>query len=186
MNRNDYTFDINDDTDRPVGFEPLPMGRYHVAISDAQLRDTKREDGLYLKVRFDVVEGAYTRRVVFENFNVENPSPEARSIGRAQLMQLLRAIGVTGNARLSDPMWIKQNMLDKQCLVQLTIERQPGFDPQNRVKAFFPVGVADNAAQPTLNLPPTPHPQTDVIQQAHAEPRISQTANPNDQDWARS
>ena len=82
----------------PVGnnnFAPLPAGWYTASITDAELKTTKLGNGQYIKVRYTISGPTHQGRVVFGNLNVRNPNPKAEEIGRQQLGELMRAIGVT-------------------------------------------------------------------------------------------
>jgi hypothetical protein len=76
-------------------FAPLPAGWYTASITDAELKTTKLGNGQYIKVRYTISGPTHQGRVVFGNLNVRNPNPKAEEIGRQQLGELMRAIGVT-------------------------------------------------------------------------------------------
>jgi hypothetical protein len=82
-----------------VDFKPLPAGWYSVTINKAELRNTKDGTGQYIAVRYDVTGPTHQGRVVFGNLNIKNKSEKAESIGRAQLGELMRALGL---AKLAD------------------------------------------------------------------------------------
>ena len=75
-------------------FKALPAGEYIVRAVSSEVKATKAGTGQYLKVRFDVVDGDHAGRVLFTNFNIQNPSEKAQEIGRQQLKQLAVAVGL--------------------------------------------------------------------------------------------
>ena len=75
-------------------FSPIPAGWYTAKISEAELKTTKAGNGQYINVRYDITGPEYQGRVVFGMLNITNPSQKAEDIGRAQLGELLRAIGL--------------------------------------------------------------------------------------------
>lgn len=77
-----------------ISFGPLPPGDYEAIISDIEQKATRAGTGMYLSIRFDVIAGPHAKRSVWTNINVENPNPQAESIGRTQLASLARATGI--------------------------------------------------------------------------------------------
>jgi len=90
----DEEFDVNT---LPVGdnnFDPLPAGWYSTTIQGAELKNTKSGSGQYIAIKYAITGPTHQGRVVFGNFNIKNANPTAESIGRQQIGELMRAIGV--------------------------------------------------------------------------------------------
>ena len=84
-------------SDMPQGnnnYEPLPAGWYTANITQAELKTTAAGDGQYIKVRYDITGPTHQGRVVFGNLNIKNASAKAEEIGRQQLGEIMRAIGL--------------------------------------------------------------------------------------------
>lgn len=82
--------------DEPQGFEPLPTDvEFHWEIADAEIKANKNQDGTILKVRCNVLGPSHAGRVVFANFNIQNPSQQAEQIAQQQLGAVCRALGIT-------------------------------------------------------------------------------------------
>lgn len=77
-----------------VGFEPVPAGWYNVMIDDTELRPTKKADGAYLNVRFNILDGQYAGQKIFQRLNLQNPSEAAKEIAFKQLSALCHAVGM--------------------------------------------------------------------------------------------
>ena len=75
-------------------FQPLPAGDYTVSIMSADLTPTKDGSGQYIKLKLSVLAPTHQGRIVFANLNIRNQSAKAEEIGRAQLGDILRAIGL--------------------------------------------------------------------------------------------
>ena len=75
-------------------FDPLPPGWYSATIASAALSANKAGTGSYVKLRCDITGPTHQGRVVFANINIRNASPEAERIGRQQLGELMRAMGL--------------------------------------------------------------------------------------------
>jgi len=81
--------------DLPQGNEPLPPGWYTANITQAELKSTAAGDGQYIKLRYDITGPTHQGRVVFGNLNIKNASAKAEEIGRQQLGEIMRAIGLS-------------------------------------------------------------------------------------------
>lgn len=76
-------------------FQPLPAGDYTVSIMSADLTATKAGDGQYIKLKLSVLAPTHQGRIVFSNLNIRNQSAKAEEIGRAQLGDIMRAVGLS-------------------------------------------------------------------------------------------
>ena len=118
--------------DMPEGqgnFEPIPAGWYNVTIQKADLRDTKDGTGQYINIQFSVTGPSYEGRVVFGMINIRNKSQKAEEIGRQQLGDLMRSLGI---GRLTDT----DQLIGGSCQIKVKIQEQEGYDPKNTVSAF--------------------------------------------------
>lgn len=88
-----------DDLPQGSTYDPLPPGWYTATIADAELKTTKDGSGQYIKIRYDITGHTHQGRVVFGNLNIKNASAKAEEIGRQQLGEIMRAIGL---ARVTD------------------------------------------------------------------------------------
>lgn len=134
-------------------FEPLPAGWYTATISAAELKDTKSGSGQYIKMRYDITGPSHQGRVVFGNLNIRNQNPKAEEIGRQQLGELMRAIGL---AKVSDT----DQLIGASLSIKLDIRQQEGYEPSNEVRAYksvsgsAPVAAAAHEAAPAKAAPP--------------------------------
>lgn len=120
--------------DLPVGqsgnFEPLPAGDYQVAIESAEIKDTNDRTGQYIKLKMKVNGPTHSGRVVFSNLNIRNKSPKAEEIGRQQLGDIMRAIGL---ATLTDT----DQLIGAPLTVKLSVKPADGqYEAGNEVKAY--------------------------------------------------
>lgn len=75
------------------GFEPLPNGVYRVLVTKSEGRDTAAGNGRFISMAFDVIEGQFKGRKVFNIFNTENPNADAVERGQSDLATLVEALG---------------------------------------------------------------------------------------------
>ena len=117
--------------DAPVSYDPIPDGEYTLKALDAEQKTTSRGDGTYIKVKFEVVKGEYAGRLLWQNFNIENPSQKAQNIGRQQLVAWATACGKP-DADDTD------KLLEKPFRAAVGIEKGTGgYSDSNRIKAFL-------------------------------------------------
>ena len=142
--------------DEPQGFEPLPTDvEFHFEIADAELKANKNQDGTILKVRCNVIGPSHAGRVVFANFNIQNPSQQAEQIAQQQLGALCRALGITA---LSD----SDELLGGQFLARCRTKAANGqYAAQSEldygtVKPLGGSGPAKTANKPAAQARPAP------------------------------
>jgi hypothetical protein len=114
----------------PVGnnnFEPLPEGWYNATITGAEIKATKTGDGKFIAVKYTVTGPSHQGRVVFGNLNIKNASTKAEEIGRSQLGDIMRAIGL---AKVTDT----DQLIGGNLGIKLSLKT--GEYAGNEVKAF--------------------------------------------------
>jgi len=121
-------------------FEPLPAGNYKCVITDREQKPTKAQNGSYLQLKIEVIEGHYTGRVVFDRLNLVNPNATAVEIAT----RTLKSIG----AALQVPLHNSEELLDKPLMVKLAVRpASNGYDASNDVKGYASAGAATAAPQ---------------------------------------
>jgi hypothetical protein len=122
-------------------FEPLPAGWYSVVVNGAEIKNTKAGNGQYIAVRYDVTGPTHQGRVVFGNLNIKNPNPKAEEIGRQQLGELMRAIGLSA---LQDT----DQLIGGQLQIKLDVRESEQYGASNDVKGFKVNGSMPQVAAP--------------------------------------
>jgi hypothetical protein len=74
--------------------DPVPAAWYNVKIDETDVLPTSKNDGMYVKVVFVIMDGQFAGRKIFNNYNFENKNPIAEEIGKKQLRALGDCIGV--------------------------------------------------------------------------------------------
>lgn len=127
-------------------YDPLPAGWYTAMIAGADLQATKDGSGQYIKIKYSITGPSHQGRIVFGNLNIKNQSAKAEEIGRAQLGELMRAIGL---ARVQDTdQLIGGNLSIKLDIRPARTDSATGktYDAQNEVKGYKVVGGSTTAA----------------------------------------
>ena len=113
-------------------FDPLPPGWYSATMSAAEIKSTKTGTGQYIALRYDITGPTHQGRVVFGNLNIRNQSPKAEEIGRQQLGDICRAIGL---ARVGDT----DQLIGNSLMIKLDIEKSEQYGDKNQVRGFKPI-----------------------------------------------
>ena len=144
MARLDIGFSADELPESRGDYEPLPEGWYSAEIADAEIRVTKDGTGQYIRCRYNITGPTKAGRVVFGNVNIINKSAQAEKIGRQQLGELMRSVGI---GRLEDT----DQLIG--CPLQIKLSIRPaenGYAAQNDVRGFrSPEGAAPAKAAPT-------------------------------------
>lgn len=86
-------FNANE-VDPSTGFDPIPAGKYLAVVSESEMKATKSGNGQYLQLTFEVAEGPYKGRKLWDRLNIHNANKTAEQIAKSQLSALCRAVGV--------------------------------------------------------------------------------------------
>lgn len=127
-------------------FDPLPEGWYNATISGAELKPTKAGDGSYIAIKYAITGPTHQGRVVFGNLNIKNPSTKAEEIGRQQLGDIMRAMGL---AVVRDT----DQLLGGNLGIKLSV--RTGEYEGNEVKRFKAIGAALPSVKPMSGTVPT-------------------------------
>ena len=147
-------------------YDPIPEGWYDVEIKGAELRTTKAGTGQYIAVRYDVTGPTHAGRVIYGNLNVSNPNPKAEEIGRQQLGELMRSIGL-GVVQDTD------QLIGGRLSIKVSIRKSEQYGDSNDVKGFK--ALAGGAA-PAAPSAPAPQPAAAPAPAAASAPPWAQRA----------
>jgi len=154
--RLDETISIGSLPESDRSYDPVPPGWYAARIHSAEVKATKAGNGQYIKVRYDIVGPAHQGRVIFGNLNIRNPNPKAEQIGRQQLGELMRAIGL---AEIQDT----DQLIGGTCEIKLDVQAADGeYAARNEVRGWkhgaggTPAAAKPDAAKPQWAQPDAP------------------------------
>ena len=123
-------------------FQPVPAGWYTAVINGAELKSTNAGTGKYIAVRYDITGPTHQGRVIFGNLNIENPNPTAERIGREQLGELMRAVGL---GKVTDT----DQLIGSVLSIKVAIKESEQYGAKNEVKGF----KGNGGALPTPSAP---------------------------------
>jgi len=82
--------------------DAMPAGWYIAAMDQSDSKPTKDGSGMYLELRFDILDGQYKGRKVFARLNVKNNNPQAVEIAYKDLAAICHAVGAVGLVQSTD------------------------------------------------------------------------------------
>ena len=161
-----FGFDTTDvEVSAPAEYDPIPEGEYTLKALEAEEKETSKGDGSYIKVKFEVAKGEYAGRLLWQNFNINNPSERAQQIGRQQIVAWATACGKP-DADDTD------KLLEKPFKAVVDIQAgNNGYKPSNRIKVF----LFDSDDKPTAKAAPKATPAA-----AKPAPAAAKAGNPWD------
>ena len=126
-------------TNSTGSFDPIPVGWYTASVVDALLKDSK-SGGQYINVRYDILGPTNAGRVIYGMITIRNASSKAEEIGRMQLADLMRAIGLVAIGDTDE-------LIGGKCQIKVEIQESEGYGAQNRVVGFKAMANAGSAAK---------------------------------------
>ena len=102
------TFDQNAEAQQD--FAPIPTGEYAAQIVDSDMKPTRNNDGHYLELTYQVIDGPYQNRKVWVRLNLDNPNTQAVEIANRQFASIREATGVA-NPRDSQELHYKPHTI---------------------------------------------------------------------------
>jgi len=136
-------FDANN-VEPAQSYDVLPKGKYLCMAVASQIKPTKKNNGEYLEITFEVIDGQGKGRKIWERLNIRNENKKAEEISQRKLSSLCRAVGVLN---LSDT----DQLHNIPVVLDVDIEQREGYDPQNAIKSYTSSGsTAPVASNPAL------------------------------------
>lgn len=149
-------------------YSPIPAGTYIAQINRSEVKSTKAGTGSYLSLGFQIIDGEYANRVIFQNITLANPNQVAAQIGREQLAQLAGACGIY---QLGDSQEL--HGIPMQIRVGIEVDKTGQYEPSNNIKKFMALqGQAPSVQAPVQQQPQGFAPQTPVTQAAKPHPWV--------------
>ena len=118
----------------PTG--PIPAGVYLAHCIESDVGPLKSGNGTGLKMTFEILDGQYKNRKVWENLNIQHTSEETQRIAQSQLSALCHAVNVI---KLEDTAALHF----KPVKIKVTVrEAQGQYQASNNIKGYESAGGA--------------------------------------------
>ena len=112
-------------------YAPLPDDSYTVSLNRISEKSTKAGNGTMINVSFQVSDGEFKNRLIWDSFLISHPNVKAAGIGLQRLDSMLKSIGVHGGfeALGNDSTQLEQ-FIGKEFIVNTAVESNPGYKPR--------------------------------------------------------
>lgn len=135
----------------PTDFSNVPNGEYVAALVKAEIKTTKQGDGEYTSLDFQILEGPYKNRHLFENLNLVNKNATTVEIARGSLSAFLRALGLAQAADYVELYNLPVTIVVKGRKNKQSCEIEPkivGYKSRKSGQQQSQAGAPGNAAPP--------------------------------------
>ena len=135
--------------------DPVPPGEYILQLEKGEVAYTSTGTGVLFKARFAILEGEYSGRAIFANYNVRNNNQQAQLIGIAEMKAFAMAIGVDWeDARKETDLLLYKPFLARVGMERESINKNTGqaYPPRNKVLRYMPATFKPQA--PPLDKEP--------------------------------
>lgn len=167
-------FDPSTVPDDDRSFELIPAGWQPMHVIEHDVQATKDGKGQMIVLTWEVLDGPYAKRRIWQRINYINASAQAQEIGQRELGYITKALG-TGPITSTDVLAFKPVM------GRIGVEPgKDGFEAKNKVTAFKPYGSVSAA-------PPAQQQQRAAAPASAAGPAATggQAAGGGARPWAR-
>ena len=121
--------------------DPLPPGKYELAVIESSVVAAKSGNGTLLKLTHQVAIGQYENRKLWSQHNYIHTNETAQRIGQREIADLCAAVGHDGPLTNSD------DLHDIVFVATVGIERGQDGQDRNTVKRFVAAGNVTPQAQ---------------------------------------
>lgn len=154
-------------------FAPIPAGVYLAHITESDVVPLKSGKGTALKLTFEILDGQFKGRKIWENLNIQHTNPDTQRYAQQDLSAICHA---TGNIKLNET----SALHFKPVKIKVSIRpASGGYDEGNAIKGYESASGAKPAAF-TAPAAPAANAPAPAAQAAPATPAVS-----NVPAWAR-
>ncbi len=125
-------------------YTPIPAGKLLVQIVKSEYKQNKNKNGSYLQLNWEVLNGKYKGRILYDRLNLENPNPIAVEIANKTLNSICKACNKIG---------VKDSEELHAIPIEITVSVKPATatnPASNEIKAYKPASnvVVEEEAPP--------------------------------------
>ena len=144
-------FDFDASTVAPqASTSPIPAGNYLAQVIESDIKDLASGNGKGMKLTFEIIDGQYKGRRIWENLNIQHTNEDSQRIAQSQLSALCHAVGVI---KLRDTAALHMKPVN----IKVTVREAEGkYQASNNVKGYEsagPVAPTQAAEAPSAPAP---------------------------------
>lgn len=134
--------------DPSTNLDAIPAGKYLAVIAESEIKPNSKGTGHLIKLAFQVIEGEYKGRKVFENLNIDHPNAQTVEIAKKDLSAICHAVGVL-KPRISE------ELHNLPLIVIVGCRKRPDTDElANEIRGYAPREAAQGQPQQARNTTP--------------------------------
>lgn len=145
-----YTADPNQPEE---SFDIVPAGEYTTIIEASDYTPNKQGTGMILKLTYQIIDGEFKGRKIFENLNLQNENAQAAQISQRALNSICLAVGVQ---HVQDSAQLHGIPL----ILDVSVKEDATYGKQNRIKKHIPVSGQASAPATSGFVQTQPQQQT--------------------------
>lgn len=115
---------------------PVPAGTYLAQCIDSDVQRLKSGNGTGLKLTFEIIDGQYKGRRIWENLNIQHSNEDTQRIAQSQLSALCYAVNVI---KLQDTAALHHKPVTIKVVVR---EAKGEYQASNNIKGYESAGVS--------------------------------------------
>ena len=109
---------------------PVPAGTYLAQCIDSDVQPLKSGNGTGLKLTFEIIDGQYKGRRIWENLNIQHSNEDTQRIAQSQLSALCHAVNVI---KLQDTAALHHKPVTIKVVVR---EAKGEYQASNNIKGY--------------------------------------------------
>jgi len=144
-----------------VGYELVQPGWTKVAIRKSNFKPNQAQNGSYLELQLEILEGPAKGKTVTDRLNTQNPSVEAVDIAYRKLAAICYCVGVMQISAVQQPDAVVAAMHGIPFFAEITIQKSARGTDMNAIASYKDIngndpGKGSGAMAPTMQPPPPP------------------------------
>lgn len=114
-------------------FSTIPNGEYFAQIIESEVSETKAKNGTLLKLTWQITEGEYENRRIWQQLCIKHQNETAQKIAQGHLKQICEAFGIQGHISNSE------ELHGYVARVKVGLgKKQEGYEQRNEIKKVSP------------------------------------------------
>lgn len=139
----EFTHSVNE-KEQEQAVEAVPAGEYIAVIEDSDYAENKKGTGMLLKLTYQILDGPFKGRKVFENLGLEHENAQTAQIARRALNSICIAIGIPDGQKLQDT----AQLHDIPMKIDVVVKENKEYGKQNNIRKHIKLDGTTNQPAP--------------------------------------
>ncbi len=122
------------DNEKMGDFTPVPPAEYVAQIIESELKETKAKDGTRLVLKFQIMDGEFNGKTIYDSLNIQNKNSQTVEIAQKALASICEACGI-------DMLTDSEELHNKPMLISVSVKPATAqYSAQNQIKGYKEYG----------------------------------------------